>query len=105
MAPRLSLKLQVLVMDRVCSDCFGSASVTFRDGIEHPREGLTILLGCVNTDHWDLAIDTEEQLDSLAGEPSDIRYPRSALPLADLRYLSEGSQNCGTLQAAPETAP
>lgn len=104
MAPPLSLKLQVLVMGRVCSDCFGSASVTFRGGIEHTRERPTVLLGFANADHWGMAIDIAEQPDSLAGRPSDIRYPRSPLFEADLRYVREDLENSGILQAAPETA-
>lgn len=59
--------------------------VTISDGL---IPGST-LLGYANSDHWGIAIDIEQELEFIAGRPSDERFPRGVLFEAYLRYVSE----------------
>ena len=67
------------------SDLRNDGQLTIADGI---WPGST-LLGYVNSDHWGVAIDIEEELSFLAARPDDRLYPRGLLFEAALRYVAE----------------
>jgi len=82
------------------SDPRNDGQLTIEDGT---WPGST-LLGYANADHWGVAIDIEKELNFLADRPEHMRYPRSPLFEAALRYVSEDLRNRGFPQAAKEPA-
>lgn len=80
------------------SDLRNDGQLTIADGT---WPGST-LLGYVNSDHWGIAIEIEEELSFLAARPDDRLYPRGVLFEAVLRYVAADLQEAGSVVHAPK---